>query len=78
MDRITKRTNPLTEEDQEKLVTLLNKAKNYEINQNEANVLEALLKKELSEERADIFDNFIISAGIGAFVGYILARSLSK
>ncbi len=78
MDRITRRTNPLTEEEREKLATLLNKAKSYEINQDEANVLELLLKKDLSEEKADKFDDFIISAGIGAFVGYILARSLAK
>ena len=78
LDRISHRTNPLTEEEQEKLITLLTKAKSYEINQDDADALESLLKKELSEEKEDNIDKFIISAGIGAFVGYILARSLAK
>lgn len=78
IERVTHRANPLTEEEREKLITLLNKAKSYEINQNDADALEALLKKELSEERSGKFDNFIISTGIGAFIGYILARSLAK
>ncbi len=78
LERVTHRANPLTEAEREKLIMLLNKAKSYEINQNDADALEALLKKELSEERGDKFDNFIISTGIGAFIGYILARSLAK
>ncbi len=74
MDRITHRTNPLTEEERKELVTLLDKARKYEITQDDADDLVSLLKKELHDE----FGNIITAAGIGAFIGYILARSSAK